>query len=126
MIRRPPRSTRPDTLFPYTTLFRSAGRSRPAPMGWNMKRRPSRHLPRDFDGGGRGETFGIGFEAQDVIRLLRRSTRGAHDRAVLLAQHVQPCSNVVGLPYGLTEGERDPSEGRCHLGPHVLISIFPP
>src|SRR3546814_12558591 len=23
MIRRPPRSTRPDTLFPYTTLFRS-------------------------------------------------------------------------------------------------------
>src|SRR3546814_10192773 len=28
MIRRPPRSTRTDTLFPYTTLFRSNG---PAP-----------------------------------------------------------------------------------------------
>src|SRR3546814_12676623 len=28
MIRRPPRSTLPDTLFPYTTLFRS--RARPA------------------------------------------------------------------------------------------------
>src|SRR3546814_3169915 len=27
MIRRPPRSTRTDTLFPYTTLFRSPGRS---------------------------------------------------------------------------------------------------
>src|SRR3546814_9622847 len=26
MIRRPPRSTRTDTLFPYTTLFRSATR----------------------------------------------------------------------------------------------------
>src|SRR3546814_7680898 len=26
MIRRPPRSTRTDTLFPYTTLFRSDGR----------------------------------------------------------------------------------------------------
>src|SRR3546814_2424173 len=26
MIRRPQRSTRTDTLFPYTTLFRSAGR----------------------------------------------------------------------------------------------------
>src|SRR3546814_10774401 len=25
MIRRPPRSTRTDTLFPYTTLFRSCG-----------------------------------------------------------------------------------------------------
>src|SRR3546814_1643398 len=27
MIRRPPRSTRTDTLFPYTTLFRSVGLS---------------------------------------------------------------------------------------------------
>src|SRR3546814_6983991 len=27
MIRRPPRSTRTDTLFPYTTLFRSAHRT---------------------------------------------------------------------------------------------------
>src|SRR3546814_1635645 len=26
MIRRPPRSTRTDTLFPYTTLFRSGGK----------------------------------------------------------------------------------------------------
>src|SRR3546814_11149877 len=28
MIRRPPRSTRTDTLFPYTTLFRSPARAR--------------------------------------------------------------------------------------------------
>src|SRR3546814_7569926 len=28
MIRRPPRSTRTDTLFPYTTLFRSLARRR--------------------------------------------------------------------------------------------------
>src|SRR3546814_17445516 len=27
MIRRPPRSTRTDTLFPYTTLFRSDGQA---------------------------------------------------------------------------------------------------
>src|SRR3546814_5574232 len=31
MIRRPPRSTRTDTLFPYTTLFRSAGPLPPEP-----------------------------------------------------------------------------------------------
>src|SRR3546814_721548 len=30
MIRRPPRSTRTDTLFPYTTLFRSEGESEAA------------------------------------------------------------------------------------------------
>src|SRR3546814_10034127 len=36
MIRRPPRSTRTDTLFPYTTLFRSdgdaAGPAQPGPV----------------------------------------------------------------------------------------------
>src|SRR3546814_5274951 len=32
MIRRPPRSTRTDTLFPYTTLFRSCAYRSPA--GW--------------------------------------------------------------------------------------------
>src|SRR3546814_6446565 len=34
MIRRPPRSTRTDTLFPYTTLFRSLNRT------WRNGRRP--------------------------------------------------------------------------------------
>src|SRR3546814_4020456 len=45
MIRRPPRSTRTDTLFPYTTLFRSRNQSRwvPAFAGMTSKRirRPS-------------------------------------------------------------------------------------
>src|SRR3546814_1746047 len=35
MIRRPPRSTRTDTLFPYTTLFRSRG---PHPRRWPDRR----------------------------------------------------------------------------------------
>src|SRR3546814_4170559 len=34
MIRRPPRSTRTDTLFPYTTLFRS-GRPRAGRRAWH-------------------------------------------------------------------------------------------
>src|SRR3546814_3358391 len=33
MIRRPPRSTRTDTLLPYTTLFRSFQRESGAPLG---------------------------------------------------------------------------------------------
>src|SRR3546814_18022155 len=45
MIRRPPRSTRTDTLFPYTTLFRSR-RERPAPRNarpGGRHRSPARH-----------------------------------------------------------------------------------
>src|SRR3546814_15284916 len=36
MIRRPPRSTRTDTLFPYTTLFRSE--ACPAIVKWDFPR----------------------------------------------------------------------------------------
>src|SRR3546814_6332439 len=53
MIRRPPRSTRTDTLFPYTTLFRSSAhhyrsstrvsRSQLQPHGRPPRRRPMGH-----------------------------------------------------------------------------------
>src|SRR3546814_4979987 len=38
MIRRPPRSTRTDTLFPYTTLFRSPDRPESASSPWSTDR----------------------------------------------------------------------------------------
>src|SRR3546814_4225258 len=50
MRRRPPRSTRTDTLFPYTTLFRSG------PDGGPHVRAPARARPRE--GGGRTARFG--------------------------------------------------------------------
>src|SRR3546814_10239982 len=58
MIRRPPRSTRTDTLFPYTTLFRSAeGRAAAcdaAPAGGvRLRRRPR---PRQAAADGRGDS----------------------------------------------------------------------
>src|SRR3546814_6698629 len=55
MIRRPPRSTRTDTLFPYTTLFRLPRRRRPSciwPLpimkwkGWGLHRDPPSHSGR--------------------------------------------------------------------------------
>src|SRR3546814_11666141 len=47
MIRRPPRSTRTDTLFPYTTLFRSSprGPARPPHGRWDRARGPASPLP---------------------------------------------------------------------------------
>src|SRR3546814_12556686 len=58
MIRRPPRSTRPDTLFPYTTLFRSVAAGddsafcRPAcPI---FRQRAARLAPGAWAGGGGG------------------------------------------------------------------------
>src|SRR3546814_1020231 len=42
MIRRPPRYTRTDTLFPYTTLFRSAAVARPRWPMWRHWQRARR------------------------------------------------------------------------------------
>src|SRR3546814_2401149 len=52
MIRRPPRSTRTDTLFPYATLFRSARFDRLRRRG----RDPARPRRRARSCGGRGRT----------------------------------------------------------------------
>src|SRR3546814_5179382 len=59
MIRRPPRSTRTDTLFPYTTLFRSAGRcGRPCGLAWRGERWWSSVLLLPLQGEGRdGDGF---------------------------------------------------------------------
>src|SRR3546814_1877339 len=48
MIRRPPRSTRTDTLFPYTTLFRSDLK---AEYGFDMAAGPARSAADTDDGG---------------------------------------------------------------------------
>src|SRR3546814_7086408 len=63
MIRRPPRSTRTDTLFPYTTLFRS--RPRPGPLA-ECRRPPDRgrFRPRAAFGG-------------TAYRIVRRGEGGA-------------------------------------------------
>src|SRR3546814_1175620 len=47
MIRRPPRSTRTDTLFPYTTLFRSAISSNKACRSARSLRRGTTRCPAD-------------------------------------------------------------------------------
>src|SRR3546814_18073470 len=53
MIRRPPGSTRTDTLFPYTTLFRSHGSSGPSGRARRSCPCPSRcRVRRGFYGGG--------------------------------------------------------------------------
>src|SRR3546814_3367913 len=50
MIRRPPRSTRTDTLFPYTTLFRSAAHRISHPLFQSAHRHTSGSAAEDACG----------------------------------------------------------------------------
>src|SRR3546814_11513828 len=60
MIRRPPRSTRTDTLFPYTTLFRSAA-------GWTFRKT---RISEQFDFSAAKAVLP---EGADLLLLLRKN-----------------------------------------------------
>src|SRR3546814_8309000 len=71
MIRRPPGSTRTDTLFPYTTLFRSdacARRRRTADRAWPPRRRRNGRRPR-----GRGRLARSEEHTSELQSLMRIS-----------------------------------------------------
>src|SRR3712207_7475823 len=65
MIRRPPRST----LFPYTTLFRSRGRRRPAPGRAHVRRR---RLPLAGGLGGIVPSQNLRLRQRDAVVVERR------------------------------------------------------
>src|SRR3546814_10263608 len=135
MIRRPPRSTRTDTLFPYTTLFRSPGSFVP---------------PTVFKVDGIGtlerEVFGpvlhvATYEATDLGRVLDAVnaagyglTLGLHTRVDGRVQEVVDAARVGNLyvnrnqigavfgsqPFG---GEGLSGTGPKAGGPHYLVRV---
>src|SRR3546814_1385614 len=111
MIRRPPRSTRTDTLFPYTTLFRS-------PVRNDRNRRRARHRrdrtgprPRRIDEDIRLDDPGAGFqtparseehtsELQSLMRIsyavfcLKKKKKIEHEKpAIVTATTYTPNNN---------------------------------
>src|SRR3546814_11093919 len=84
MIRRPPRSTRTDTLFPYTTLFRSRQRMAVAPgcaeMGIDALAHigePHRVQPVEHRGFA-GRVPPVGGEPAEMRGFVRIDRRGGH------------------------------------------------
>src|SRR3546814_3757492 len=93
MIRRPPRSTRTDTLFPYTTLFRS---QRATPGGGihagtvRGAHRPAAHRDRRAAGTGAGER----------LAGARRRTRAA-DGAGRSEEHTSELQSLMRISYAV-------------------------
>src|SRR3546814_19042478 len=78
MIRRPPRSTRTDTLFPYTTLFRST-RAFDGDIGSRA------HRDADVSGGERGGVVDPVAGHRDDPALFAQPL---HDRTLLVGEDV--------------------------------------
>src|SRR3546814_8350481 len=85
MIRRPPRSTRTDTLFPYATLFRS-GPGRPQPI--------HDQLPAGVEVGHRPTPQCI--VCDPVLR--RRRASGDHERS---EEHTSELQSLMRISYAV-------------------------
>src|SRR3546814_1035003 len=85
MIRRPPRSTRTDTLFPYTTLFRSL-----APLGLLVRRVAEE-----------------GARRRELAELVAHHVLGHQDRQELLAvvnrseEHTSELQSLMRISYAV-------------------------
>src|SRR3546814_3287206 len=89
MIRRPPRSTRTDTLFPYTTLFRSTVR---LARGQDGRRSP-------HHGGQTGSYHGGG--QRSVHRLgYRQGSRGS-GCAARSEEHTSELQSLMRISYAV-------------------------
>src|SRR3546814_20023336 len=122
MIRRPPRSTRTDTLFPYTTLFRSDRRS----FG------PGGEEGRDADDQGTGEEGrgqedrrpGVGARTAGVNAKPR--IRGAFSRGRATGE--QPQENACRSPDDTMalSSASTPLPSPTPDAPRVGTHVFPP
>src|SRR3546814_4129745 len=84
MIRRPPRSTRTDTLFPYTTLFRSES---PFALG--------HHGPRPGKGFRAGGMPAPGLGPRDGNEQVRRQVAGRSE------EHTSELQSLMRISYAV-------------------------
>src|SRR3546814_3214176 len=84
MIRRPPRSTRTDTLFPYTTLFRSQAAGGDGGAGAAARRGDPRQRARHRDPGGG-----------------QRRRRGHGDRGLRSEEHTSELQSLMRISYAV-------------------------
>src|SRR3546814_7903004 len=104
MIRRPPRSTRTDTLFPYTTLFRSL---------WTRYENRGRHpkiMPHEFT------------RAHNVCHRLALQAAGLQGRS---EEHTSELQSLMRISYAVFCLQKNTKFNRhCHMSGTMDISKF--
>src|SRR3546814_3553542 len=93
MVRRPPRSTRTDTLFPYTTLFRS-GRHRAA-----VEQR-SESLA-EHSGAGRRQQAHAALDAATVVGALQQVDGMERIEDVRSEEHTSELQSLMRISYAV-------------------------
>src|SRR3546814_14541311 len=111
MIRRPPRSTRTDTLFPYTTLFRSP---LSAATDGTTASRPARD-------DGSAVLFPVQAQASEADRLSQSRPKNPVPRIGEL--RIRPCHNLRSRhPTLLPPGSHRPRSAERIVGQHGVTT----
>src|SRR3546814_1796417 len=97
MIRLPPVSKRTDTLFPYTTLFRSGARHHLRPQGPDPGRQRARVPPRRGARGGR-RPEGAGRRTVEDHRPQPRGHRALRARS---EEHTSELQSLMRISYAV-------------------------
>src|SRR3546814_20241983 len=116
MIRRPPRSTRTDTLVPYTTLFRSAGADPLAAVRAALHKRVSGL----YQAGARAFLRYVGSAEIGLAALRRHRHADAGPRPAELPARHPP------RPGGFHHRSHRPHHGLLLLGPAGRCPSHPP
>src|SRR3546814_1149126 len=101
MIRRPPRSTRTDTLFPYTTLFRSHLRKKQHIA--NARRVGQKHhQPIDTDTNARSWRQAV-FERADIVGVIDHCliVTGILGRDLRSEEHTSELQSLMRISYAV-------------------------
>src|SRR3546814_5491278 len=110
MIRRPPRSTRTDTLFPYTTLFRSCRRP--------DRRRPARHHQERLQGDRLGEGT-LGHLHGEVGLRRRRQLLARPPRS---EEHTSELQSLMRISYAVFCLKK--KKQQQHSTTHIYINTY--
>src|SRR3546814_2863408 len=111
MIRRPPRSTRTDTLFPYTTLFRSPDRQRLlGPVD------DDRHTPRPL------HTTNTGIERAAVASIAAEDVDHAFQYVGRSEEHTSELQSLMRISYAVFCLKKKNHKYTITTSPRVYIS----
>src|SRR3546814_5593382 len=100
MTRRPPRSTRTDTLFPYTTLFRSKGH-RPVSGLYMLDTNTVSELARNPQGSVAARIAEVGPDAICVSIITAAELRYGCARAGRSEEHTSELQSLMRISYAV-------------------------
>src|SRR3546814_6618432 len=95
MRRRPPISTRPDTRFPYTTLFRSAEEDRSDPLHVNDLEHTTLGPLHDVKAPG----FPVKFSETPGVYDAPAALTGTHNREIRSEEHTSELQSLMRISY---------------------------